>query len=355
MKKIMHISTGGTIAQQKNAEGVAVPANHDVLIFSKLNDIAMRHGISADINSISLLNKDSSNIIPSDWTLLIDTLAKEYDNYDAFIITHGTNTLGYTAAALSYALGKIGKRIILTGSQVSYGYIGSDAEMNLANSVRMATYDKHHIAGVFAVFGSNIITGTRVKKTTEFDYDAFKTFGGKNSIGRIGRTIKIDDRAALQFHMQWLKPHADCKKDLDIKSNFETNIISLTEYPGMSSETLISLVNLGIKGIIYRASGAGDPNIGNAEATFPNLRAGFEYLREKKIPIVVTTQASDGIASMDVNEPGMLACELGAIPAWDMSIEAMTVKLMWLLGQNMSYEDIQSQMITSIRGEIDPY
>jgi L-asparaginase len=355
MKKILHISTGGTIAQQKNPDGIAVPADHDNLIHNKLNDLATKYGMSAQIDSIAILNKDSSNIIPSDWRIIIDTIVEKYDDYDAFIITHGTNTLGYTAAALSFALGKIGKRIILTGSQVSYGYIGSDAEMNMANSIRMATYDKHHIAGVFAVFGSNIITGTRVKKTTEFDYDAFKTFGGKNSIGRIGRTIRIDDRAALQIHMQWLKPHADSQQDLIVKSNFETNIISLTEYPGMSSETLIKLVDLGIKGIIYRASGAGDPNIGNTDATFPNLRAGFEYLREKKIPIVVTTQAADGIASMDVNEPGMLACELGAIPAWDMSIEAMTVKLMWLLGQNITYEEIQTQMVTSIRGEIDPY
>ncbi len=151
MKKILHISTGGTIAQQKNPDGIAVPADHDNLIHNKLNDLATKYGISAQIDSIAVLNKDSSNIIPSDWKIIIDTIVEKYDDYDAFIITHGTNTLGYTAAALSFAFGKIGKRLILTGSQVSYGYIGSDAEMNMANSIRMATYEKHHIAGVFAV------------------------------------------------------------------------------------------------------------------------------------------------------------------------------------------------------------
>ncbi len=352
MKKILHISTGGTIAQQKNEDGIAVPSEHTEKITNSFAHLIEKHQIDAEISSIILINKDSSNISPSDWINIIETITQTYDAYDAFIITHGTNTLGYTAAALSFALGNLGKKVILTGSQVSAGYLGSDADINMANSIQMAMYDTHRISGVIAVFGSNIITGTRVKKTTEFDYDAFKTFGNTSSVGRIGRDIRIDTQA-LTEHMKWLAPYATDRQGLDIKNTFETQIISLTEFPGISSELLIHLADLGVKGIIYRASGAGDPNIGNEHANFKNLRDGFFYLQQKKIPIVVTTYAADGIASMNINEPGKLAKDLGAIPAWDMSLEAMTVKLQWLLGQGKQYEEIQSLMIQSFRGEIE--
>jgi len=108
-------------------------------------------------------------------------------------------------------------------------------------------------------------------------------------------------------------------------------------------------------GIIYRTSGAGDPNILPKDRVdeFENLRPGFEYLREHEIPIVITTYAPDGIASMDVNDPGRIALELDVIPAWDMSIEAMTVKLGWLLGRGLKYEDVRWEMTRSLKGEID--
>ena len=88
-------------------------------------------------------------------------------------------------------------------------------------------------------------------------------------------------------------------------------------------------------------------------ADYPNLREAFSYLQEHKIPIVVTTQAPDGVSSMSVNEPGILAKELGAIPAWDMSMETMVTKLSWLIANDYSYEEIQKLMVTSFRGEID--
>jgi L-asparaginase len=113
-------------------------------------------------------------------------------------------------------------------------------------------------------------------------------------------------------------------------------------------------VERGAEGFIYQATGASDPNIASINSGFDNLRAGFEYLRDKKIPIIITTQALDGVASMDVNNPGRIAFELGAIPAWDMSLEAMTVKLGWLLGRKFPYEEIRTLMLECFRGEIEP-
>jgi L-asparaginase len=130
-------------------------------------------GYDFEVASKGILNKDSSNILPDDWLKMIDTIVENYDAYDVFLLTHGTNTMGYTAAALSFALGKLGKKVILTGSQISYGYPGSDSVLNLENAIRLvATHPE--LVGVMAVFGSHIITGSRVKKNERAELRCFR-------------------------------------------------------------------------------------------------------------------------------------------------------------------------------------
>jgi L-asparaginase len=281
-----------------------------------------------------------------DWASIINTIAENYDDYDGFIVTHGTNTMGYACSATSFAFNNISKPIVFTGSQVSYGIPGSDAVTNLDNTLRIMS-EGHNLAGVFCLFGSKLITGTRVKKKTEFDYDAFKTFGRFSDIAVIGNSIQFND-AALASHMSFL---GDASQPLEVKANFDNGIVSLTEFPGLSSEVFVNLAESGVKGFILRATGAGDPNVSTSK-DYANLHDAFAYLQEKKIPIVVTTQAPDGVASMRINEPGQLALSLGAIPAWDMSMESMVAKLAWLIGNGHSYEDIQRLMVTSLKGEI---
>lgn len=290
-------------------------------------------------------------MITKDWELLIQTIYDQYDNYDAFMVTHGTNTMGYSTAAVSYALGNLGKPIVFTGSQVSYNILGTDAVVNLENALRVIT-EQEQLIGVFLIFGSKIITGTRVKKITEFDYDAFKTFGRLADVGYIGNTITINQES-LDRHLSYLGTKSKTKTGLEVKNHFDNNIISLTEFPGLKAEYIIKLAESGVKGFILRATGAGDPNIAKDDCDYPNLREAFVYLQKHKIPIVVTTQAPDGVSSMNINEPGILAKQLGAIPAWDMSMETMVTKLSWLIANDYSYEEIQKLMLTSFRGEID--
>ena len=360
--KILLITTGGTIAQTHDAQGRTVLGNTSNPfqecvdgIIAQLNENNIEGGTYTigKIDIVQVFNKDSSNIISEDWITIIDKIVDEYDNYNAFVVTHGTNTLGYTSSALSFALGRLGKPVVMTGSQVSFGFPGSDAQMNLENAIRIAAYSKEKLAGVLVVFGSMIISGTRVKKTTEFDYDAFKSFNS-GTLGRIGNSVRFTPDT-LSMHMEFLGNLAKTKLELDVKKKFDTHIASLTEYPGMDSSIFKALVENSesdIRGFILRATGAGDPNVADANAAFRNLREGFEYLRDREIPIVVTTQAPDGVASMDINSPGMLAYSLGAIPARDMSMESMTVKLAWLLGKKIPYDLMREQMMQPFRGEI---
>lgn len=351
-KKILLITTGGTISQEHNKDGTAVTTEEKLskTLLTGIDSKKESYGI-ASITSIDAFNIDSSNLTPDRWKTLCDIIIEKYDDFDSFIITHGTNTLGYTCAALSFAFSKIGKPIILTGSQVPWGEYGADAEMNLENAFRVAARSDQ-LRGVLAVFGSHIITGTRVKKTTEFDYDAFKTFNSKASLGRIGRVLRFDPDSVNEHNIKY--GIARKKYDILCSSMFNMNdIVSLTEFPGMNKHFFERLVEVGAKGFILRSSGAGDPNIGDENDKIDNLRDAFKYLYEKKIPIVVTTQAPDGVASMNVNEPGVKARELGAIPAWDMSMEAMTTKLGWLLAQGFDYYNIVRQMSENIRGELN--
>ncbi len=346
--------TGGTIAGNVAKSDVSQhveskPDDFMTNLEGAIQIVKMNWHIEILPQVIELFNVDSSDMLPENWTTLVEKIAESYDEYDAFIVLHGTNTMGYTAAALSFALENINKPVILTGAQVPLGYLGSDATTNLVNALRLAVWGYHPIKGVMAVFGSKIITGVRVKKGTDFDYDPFASFL-TGTLGQIGRFIRIAE-PALDKHVAYLskvKPLAIQSRVLSIKKDFDTkSIASLTEFPGMSVDLFQSLVeNNGIKAFIFRAFGAGDAST--------HILKGFEYLKEKRIPIVVTTQAPAGVASFQVNEAGKLLKDRDlAIPAYDMSIEAITTKLAWFLAQNMSYEEIKYKMLQDLHGEIN--
>lgn len=353
-KRVLILFTGGTVAGNVAKSDVSqeVKSNPDdfmTVLENSITIVKKNWNIEIIPEVVELFNVDSSNILPENWTTLAGKIEEVYDNYDAFIILHGTNTMGYTCAALSFALENINKPVVVTGAQVPLGYLGSDATTNLVNSLRLAVWGYHPIKGVISVFGSKIITGTRVKKGTDFDYDPFKAFQ-TGSLGQIGRFIRID-QDALTKHNEYLSkygPLAIQSRVLKVKKNFDLKgIFSLTEFPGMSKDVFESLhKNNGAKAFILRAFGAGDAS--------SHLLEAFEYLKENQIPIVVTTQAPSGVASFQVNEPGMYLREHDlAIPAYDMSIESMTVKLSWLLAQNLSYDEIKRKMLENLHGEIN--
>jgi len=353
-KRLKIIFTGGTVAGNVARSDVSQnvksdPGSFMAVLENSIEIVKKNWNVEITASITELFNVDSSNINPENWTKLIEAIEETYDDVDAYIILHGTNTMGYTAAALSFGLENVNKPVIITGAQVPLGYLGSDATTNLVNSLRLAVWGYHEVKGVMAVFGSKIIAGTRVKKGTDFDYDPFSSFQS-GALGQIGRFMKIDD-AALAKYVSYLsrsKALAIQSRVLSIKKDFLTeSIVSLTEFPGMSPEIITSLADKeNIKGFILRSFGAGDPN--------QNLFEAFEYLKSKRIPIVVTTQAPGGLANFQVNESGQYLRENDlAIPAYDMSMEAMVTKLGWLLGQNLDYEIIKTRMIEDLHGEIN--
>jgi len=284
----------------------------------------------AEIDVKMVINIDSTNADHVVWEKLVAIIGKNYSRYNGFLITYGTNTMAYAASALSFALPNIGKPVVFTGAQIPAENINSDAHNNFVNALTVATMD---LAGVLVVFGSKIILGCRSKKVNESELEAFKTFNGSD-VGEIRIGIKIN--------------RVDCRRNdnrkLLVKNGFNDNIVSVTLIPGLKGDYLVDLIEYGVKGIILRAFGSGDvPH---------NLLPALEYARKKKVPVVVTTQCPSGATLMGINEPGLRAVKAGVIQAFDMSMEAMSTKLMWLLHQGVAYPKIKAMMQKDLVGEV---
>ena len=353
-KRILILFTGWTVAWNVAKTEVSEHKESNWEDFMKIleNSVEIvKHNWSIEIKPevVELFNVDSSNIQPENWTRLISEIEEKYDEFDAFIVLHWTNTMWYTTSALSFALSNINKPVIFTWAQVPLWYLWSDAITNLVNALRLSVWWYHEIKWVMAVFGSKIISWTRVKKWTDFDYDPFKSFQAWN-LWDIWRFMRIHD-LDLKKHLNYLssrKPLAIQSRMLNVKKNFDMNsIASITEFPGMSVNIFKLLVeNDSIKAFVFRSFWAWDPS--------SHLFPAFKYLKNKKIPIIVTTQAPSWISNFQVNETGQYLRENDlAIPAHNMSIESMTVKMAWLLAQNKSYDEIKTLMITDLHWEID--
>jgi L-asparaginase len=353
------IQTGGTIggevADPTHTDGLGHPGGLSAHLDPILADLRRDWNIDAHAETVEVARLDSSDILPAHWGAVAGVVAERYEEFNGFVVLHGTNTLAYTCAALAFSLPNLNKPVILTGSQIPYGRSPSDAPLNLANALRVAAYPHGGgLRGVVCVFGSYVIAGTRAKKATEFALDAFVPFAG-GELGRIGRVIAMNQESVSRHHDYLNQPAGAALTggDLIVQSNFDMRILSLTEFPGMDpvmfGDALRYLVDedraAPVRGVVIRAFGAGDIS--------HDLHQCLEFLAKKEVPVVVTTQAPQGVSTFRVNHPGRVLAERElAIPAHDMSIEAMTTKLGWLLAQSPTYDQIRRLMQTDLRGEI---
>lgn len=311
----------------KNEETGALDIAHGADQFFKLEPRIIE---IANIDVHIIDNIDSTNMTHVQWEKFVDEIQKEYDNYDGFLITQGTNTLAYASSALSFALQGIGKPVVITGAQIPAEVISTDGRNNLVNALRVATMD---LGGVFVVFGSKLILGCRAKKVSESDLDAFKTFNDSD-FGEINIGLKINKDG--------YKSHT---KKFKAKNGFEDNVVCLTLIPGLNGDYLKAFIDQGVKGLILRAYGSGDIPY--------DILPALVYAKEKKIPVIVTTQCPGGATVMGINDAGFRALHTGVIQAFDMSMEAMSTKLMWLLKQGVKYEGLLEKMQENMIGEVD--
>lgn len=326
--KVLLLTTGGTITMLKSADGALKPCeNADKLIkaIPELNSLA-------ELDILPIVNIDSSNFTPKVWLEIGKAIFQRIKDYDGFVVAHGTDTMCYTAAALSLFLQELNKPVIITGAQVPLEEIGSDGRANLINAVRVAISE---LAEVAIVFGSQIIRGTRAKKMSAFDMQAFVSVN-ENPLGTIGLSIKFDESARLRSRRKPL-----------LQAFLNDNIAMIPVYPGIKP-SIIEYLSSTHSGIVIEGYGAGnlptDADINLIPAITASIKQG--------VPVVVCTQCLLGSTEMELYQVGRAALEAGAIPAMDMTPETTMVKLMWVLGQTNDIVTIDSMMQKSFVGEL---
>ena len=330
--RVLIITTGGTITMAQDGHGGFEPALGDPTFLDAVPELCAL----ADVDVLPLANIDSANMEPSFWVTLAEALENEYGDYDGFVVTHGTDTLVYTAAALSFFLQDLGKPIVLTGAQVPLVEIGSDARTNLIGAVRVAISD---LAEVCIVFGAFVIRGTRAQKTSAFDMQAF-TSVNEVPIGTIGLTLR-------------LAPHCvrrDTERQLRIATELCADVARIPVWPGIHPDTIGTLANT-YGGLVIEGYGLSSlPSLDDASVVPAIAEA-----TARGVPVVVTTQCILASTTMDRYHVGRAAIAAGAIPALDMTPECAQVKLMWALGQTRDLGAIREIILRNYVGEIrDP-
>jgi len=327
--KILILFCGGTIVM-KSSDGITnetVDKKEAIKIMLNLEP-KLKEDIEKDISYID--NIDSANIYPHHWDRIAEIIHQKYDDYDGFVITHGTNSMAYTSSALSYALQDLGKPVVLTGAQIPGYKVETDARRNFVNACRVATMD---IAGVMIVFDEEIIMGSRASKVSESKLDAFETINW-DLLGE----IRIDVRLST-----W-RQRRDHSKQLVLKKGFDYNILALFVLPQMPIHLLEKSLSQNVHGIVLSGYGPGDIPY--------DFLPFLKKCKNKKIPVVITNQCMEGATLMLTNDVGRQALQAGAIQAYDMSIESVTTKLMWAL-KHYPYEKIEEIMHTNFTGEIN--
>lgn len=313
---------------KENETGALEPLPKEAAIQALLDiEPKLKKEIELSVHYID--NIDSSNMQPEHWDQMADVIAENYNAYDGFVITHGTDTMAYTSSALSFSLQNLGKPIVLTGAQIPGALIETDARRNFVNAVRVATMN---IAGVMIVFDEEIVLGSRASKVSESKLDAFETINW-DLLGEIRIDVRLSDEAKPRHSGQ-----------LKLEKGFEANIAVETQVPGMPVEHLNRLLASGIKGLILRGYGPGN-------IAYKYLEV-FQKATEQKVPIIVHTQCLEGTTSMHLYDVGKQALDAGAIQAYDMSLETVVTKLMWAL-YRAPYEKIKEIMHTNYTGEIN--
>lgn len=327
MKNILLIATGGTIASAEDGNGLSPALTGEELARS----VPQIHGL-CHLDVVQPMNIDSTNMRPADWLRIARLIQTRYDAYDAFVILHGTDTMSYTAAALSYLIQDSPKPIVLTGSQQPMGHPFTDAKLNIYQSLLYALDDRSHDVAI--VFSGKAIAGTRARKQRTMSFNAFTSVNYPAlAYLRQDRIIRgeayeapvpqAQAPAAAPFGIAPHRPH--------FYTSLNERVCTLKLTPGLTPQ-VFDLVRPNYDGIILETFGMGGvPEYGDDSHSFK--RAIFNWVDSGRT-IVMTTQVPEEGLDLGVYEVGRAyANHPGILKGGDMTIEALVAKTMWVLGQ----------------------
>lgn len=327
-KKILLISTGGTLASVQSEKGL-IPglSRHEIL--EALHFVSQE----AEIEVEDFLSRDSANIFPEDWAALADRIGDACTKYDGIVIIHGTDTLAYTASMLSFMLSNIPIPVVITGSQLPLSHPVADAPENCRCAIQMAACG---YPGVFVAFNRKVMLGCRASKVNSLSFDAFESINYPYAA----------EISSLGLHVNKEALPAP-RGEFCLAPGYSEKVFVLKLYPGIRAEMLADLYEKGYRGIYIEGYGLGG---------VPFLKHDFvtaiEAATKKGMAIVIGTQCRYEGSNLLVYETGYRAVESGALQAHDMTAEAAVTKLMWVLGQTHDRDEIRQYFAQSLAGEV---
>ena len=325
-KKILLLTTGGTIASMPGGEGLE-PHRSDVME-RELEQLRTYY----DIVVQDIMCLDSSNIRPEEWEVIARHIFENRTGFDGIVVSHGTDTMAYTASAVTYMLPNIDLPVVFTGSQLPLADMLSDGPDNLRTAFAMAAAGH---PGVFLAFDRKVMLGCRAVKVRASGFSAFES---------------VNSRYAALVSNQGLVVDHDMlprrSGEAELRTEISKNVFLLKLTPGLNPAVFDMLAAMGYKGIVIEAFGLGGVNV-----LHKGLR-GIHRCLEDGISVVVTTQCLYDSANLAVYQVGNKLLELGVIQGRDMTSEAAMTKLMWALGQGMEPEEISKLFAKNLAGEV---
>ena len=340
MKKasILIIYTGGTIGMRRNENGTLVPFDFNTIE----QEFPAVRNLNVDISVCKMEAIDSSNVTAARWSELAHIIADNYDAHDGFVVLHGTDTMSYTASALSFMLDNLSKPVIFTGSQIPMGILRTDGRENLITAIEIAaaTDDEGRamVPEVALYFQNRLF---RANRTSKHSAEALSAFESRNlaPLAEVGVNIKYDHKV---IHRPELND-----APLSVSDSMNDKVIVVKLFPGLSEASLRAMLSIeGLQGVVLETYGTGNA---------PTAKWFVEALSEtiaRGISIVNITQCQGGAVAMHLYETGKQLQEIGVVCGYDMTTEAAVTKLMWLLGEGLSGEALAAKMEQSLRGEL---
>lgn len=326
-KKVLLVLTGGTLVMDAQKGGPLAPDQFSQELAVALPEIRQ----IAHVDTLPLMARDSSNLRTSDWHAIAEAVRKHYLAYDGFVIVHGTDTMAFTASALSFLLPSSSKPIVFTGSQRPIREPRSDARINLVDSLTVATM---HLPEIAVSMHSVLLRGNRCRKRSTSAYDAFES-PNFPPLAHLGVSIELSPEI--------LQPRGVPGLPLPRPLPTEEKVSILFFTPATRVEEIRIHRELGTKGLLVLAFGCGN---------LPILeRAHVDALGALGIPIVVLTQCFHGNVDLSLYEGGRALLEIGAIDGGDMTPEAALAKLMTGLGVGLEAVSLREYMLSSVAGE----
>ncbi|MFA9187281.1 asparaginase [Flavobacterium sp. FBOR7N2.3] len=337
--KILLIYTGGTIGMRKDFSTGALKAFNFSKLLQRIPELKQ---LDCEIETLSFQNPiDSSNMNPSYWAEIATIIQSNYSSFDGFVVLHGSDTMSYTASALSFMLENLAKPVILTGSQLPIGDLRTDAKENLITAIQIASLQENNKAVITEVclyFENKLYRGNR---TTKIDSENFNAFCSPNYPALVESGVNLIPRPEL-FLVRGEQ------KELIVHQLLDTNVIIIKMFPGMSESIFMAILEIpSLKGIVLETYGSGNAI---TEDWFINA---LTKAIKKGLHIVNVTQCTSGSVNMGQYETSSALKQIGVISGKDSTTEAAIAKLMFLLSQNIPSKDFQAVFETPLRGEMN--